>query len=45
MSVVRKSLTVLALSALFSLGFAGTSFAGDGCDSRLDVPIAYCQPA
>ncbi|MFF5828911.1 hypothetical protein ACFY8H_12645 [Streptomyces bacillaris] len=50
MSVVRKSLTVLALSALFSLGFAGTSFAGtsfagDGCDFSFDVPIAYCQPA
>lgn len=46
MSVIRKSLTVLALSALFALGSAGTSFAtGDGCDFSFDVPIASCQPA
>ncbi|MFH8378148.1 hypothetical protein ACH4A7_32025 [Streptomyces cyaneofuscatus] len=46
MSVIRKSLTVLALSAIFSLGSAGTSFAtGDGCDFSFDVTIAYCQPA
>ncbi|MFD5984920.1 hypothetical protein [Streptomyces cyaneofuscatus] len=46
MSVIRKSLTVLSLSAIFSLGSAGTNFAtGDGCDFSFDVTIAYCQPA
>ncbi|MFJ5936614.1 hypothetical protein AB9128_03465 [Streptomyces cinereoruber] len=46
MSALRKSLAVLALGALFSLGLGGTSHATNQCEWWFDgAPVFYCQPA
>ncbi|MFF9016258.1 hypothetical protein ACF09C_25225 [Streptomyces sp. NPDC014870] len=46
MSAFRKSLTVLAMTAVISLGFAGTSHADINCgDWVWDGAVWYCQQA
>ncbi|MFD3943101.1 hypothetical protein [Streptomyces sp. NPDC058579] len=46
MTAFRKSLAVLAMTAVISLGFAGTSHADISCDWVWDGAGAwYCQQA
>ncbi|MCT4357732.1 hypothetical protein M5362_32010 [Streptomyces sp. Je 1-79] len=46
MSAVRKTLTVLAMTTLITLGFAGTSHADISCEWVWDGAGAfYCQQA